>query len=284
MFRLITVILIIIILVFTSLSVIKISNERNNNPTLSKLPELSSPMPSQSPDKTILPKTSPNILPTTPKPTTTPPSSLKTTAPAQSYTEISWGNRNKNQVIFTFDAGAGNHSLEKILDALKKYNIKSTFFVTGSWVEKNTENTKKISLEGHEIFNHTFTHPYLTKITDEEIKNELNRTEQLIYDLTGKTTKPYFRPPYGDRDQRVLNAASSAGYRSVYWTVDALDWKENESFTADQVKTRIYNNLQPGTIYLMHIGDNITGNILEEVFLYIQSKGYKIVSLSEGTV
>lgn len=188
----------------------------------------------------------------------------------------------KKIVVFTFDAGAGKQSLDSILKTLKKHGVKATFFVTGSFAEKNGEDIRRIAAEGHEVFNHTDTHPNLTKITDEKIIAELESAEQKISMLTGKTTKPFFRPPYGARDERVRRVCASAGYRCVYWTVDALDWKEDQGITDAEVKTRILKNLSPGAIYLMHIGDNITGRVLDEVLTEIKRQGYGILSLSQA--
>ena len=196
--------------------------------------------------------------------------------------EIVWANKNTKQVVFTFDAGAGAQSLDAILTILEKYNLKATFFLTGKWAEKNSEGTKKIATAGYEIFNHTYSHPYLTKISDEQIIDELTKTEVIINSLTGKIAKPYFRPPYGDRNQHARDVAAGVGYQSVYWTIDAWDWRESEGVTAEQVKSRILDNLKPGTIYLMHIGDNITGQILDDVFSQILGQGYQINPLSIG--
>ncbi|MDP2909909.1 MAG: polysaccharide deacetylase family protein, partial [bacterium] len=201
---------------------------------------------------------------------------------AEFLPEIVWGNKNKQQVIFTFDAGSGTHSLDHILSVLEKYGLRGTFFITGKWAEQNSDSVRRISEAGHEIFNHTYSHPYLTQITDGRIVEELDSADRIISGITGVSTKPHFRPPYGDRNNHVFQVAAEAGYRAVYWTVDALDWKEEEGFTAAQAKDRIMSNLKPGAIYLMHIGDNITGEILDEVFSEIQGQGYLIVPLSEG--
>lgn len=196
--------------------------------------------------------------------------------------EVVWGDRDARQVIFTFDGGASAESGEWILSALKKHGIIGTFFLTGKFAEENPELVKKIARGGHDIFNHTYSHPDLTALSNEEIKNELARADLAIKNLTGKSTKPYFRAPYGARDGRVLKAAAEAGYTSVYWTADVLDWKESEGFTAKQAKARIFANLEPGALYLMHIGDTITGTILDEVFSEIKSRGYAVVSLTRG--
>ncbi len=194
--------------------------------------------------------------------------------------EIARGNPNKKQLIFTFDCGAGTNSANKILEIAQKHGIKLTFFTTGKFTEKNPEIIKKFAAAGHEVFNHTYDHPYLTKITDEQIKDELAKADGIISQQTDATTKPYFRPPYGDRNQHVLEIASELGYQSVYWTTDALDWMPDK--TRDQVKTQIYSHLKNGAIFLMHVGDDITGQILDEVFTKVENDGYKIVSLTEG--
>lgn len=194
--------------------------------------------------------------------------------------EISRGNPNKKQIIFTFDCGAGTHSAQKILEVAKKHDVKLTFFVTGKFAEKNPDLIRQIIVEGHEVFNHTYSHLHLPQITDEQIREEINKAEVIISSLTGTTTKPYFRAPYKERDVRVLNIINELGYQSVIWSVDALDWMPDK--TTEQVKQQIYSHIQSGAIILMHVGDDITGNILDEVFTYIEKQEYKIVSLREG--
>ncbi len=196
--------------------------------------------------------------------------------------EIYRGRTDKKQVIFTFDGGSGTQSTRQILSILEKYNIKATFFLTGKWIENNPFLTILIKGGGHEIFSHTYNHPYLTRISDNEIREELRKTNDILFKLLGINSRPYFRPPYGDRDERVLRIASSEGYQSVYWTVDALDWMENEGETDISVMNRIKDNLSPGTIYLMHLGDNIIGRILDQAIIDLKNDGYEIVSLTEG--
>ncbi len=196
--------------------------------------------------------------------------------------EIYRGRTDEKQVIFTFDGGSGTQSVREILATLEKHKIKSTFFLTGKWIENNPFLTILIKDGGHEIFSHTYNHPYLTRISDEEIRKELRQTDDIFFKLLGINSRPYFRPPYGDRDERVLRIASSEGYQSVYWTIDALDWVEVEGETDLSVMSRIKNNLSPGNIYLMHLGDNIMGRILDQVIVDLNNQGYKVVSLTEG--
>lgn len=201
---------------------------------------------------------------------------------AVSANEISRIQTDGKIVVFTFDAGSGDSSLEQILAALAEYDIQATFFVTGNWAEQYPFGVREMVDQGHEVFNHTFTHPHLPGLLSAEIKSELDRTDAFIKDLTGKSTKPYFRVPYGDRNAFVLETAAQAGYQSVYWTVDALDWKESEGVTAAQVKQRVLDNLKPGAVVLMHVGDAITGSIVDSLFSEIESTGFMIRSLGQA--
>jgi peptidoglycan/xylan/chitin deacetylase (PgdA/CDA1 family) len=208
----------------------------------------------------------------------------KAATPTEQFTptnkEISRGNINKKQIIFTFDCGSGDNSANKILEVAQKHNLKITFFATGKFAEQYPGDIKKFAAAGHEIFNHTYDHPYLTKITDDQIKEEFEKTDTIINSLTSKTSKPFFRPPYGDRNQHVRDLAQSLGYQEIYWTTDALDWQEGR--TNEQTKEKIYSSLKNGEIILMHVGDDITGQILDEVFTHVENQGYEIVPLSEG--
>ncbi|MCX6718770.1 MAG: polysaccharide deacetylase family protein [Candidatus Taylorbacteria bacterium] len=196
--------------------------------------------------------------------------------------EIVRGNATKKQVIFTFDGGDGIRSADKIMTVLAEHKVTGTFFLTGRFVEKNPILVRKMALSGNEIFNHTYDHPHLPELSAEEIGSELARMDQATERVSRYVPKKFFRAPYGDRDQRVLAAAQAAGYESIYWTVDARDWQESEGETDASVRSRILSTLAPGNIYLMHIGDNITGDILDSVFTEIEKRGYKIVSLTEG--
>lgn len=218
----------------------------------------------------------------TPPPPAPAPSPSPAPAPFSVPPQITWANRNKNQVVFTFDAGSGTNSFWPIINAFEARGLKTTFFLTGRWAETNPTLVQTIAQKGHEFFNHTYSHPRLTQISDQAIIDELQKTDEIIFNLTGRHTQPYFRPPYKAVDSRVLEVAARQGYQSALWTIDALDWKEGLGPMPEDVKNQILNNLAPGTIYLMHIGDNYTGVVLDEVLGEIINRGYTIVPLSEG--
>ena len=197
-------------------------------------------------------------------------------------TEITHGDRSKRQIIFTFDGGSTIDSGDQILKVLAAHQVKGTFFLTGKMIESYPAFVKRIADANNEIFSHTYDHPDLTTLSSKEIGLELTKMENVLQTAVGISPKPYFRAPYGARDTRVLTTAVKAGYTSVYWTVDAMDWKAGQGETSAEVKNIILSSLAPGNIYLMHVGDPITGEILDDVFTTIESKGYKIVSLTQG--
>lgn len=199
-----------------------------------------------------------------------------------SAVEIFHGDTSKKQVIFTFDGGATTESGDAILAVLAKHHVKGTFFLTGKMIEKNPDLVRRIVAAGHEAFNHTYDHKDLTILTDMQITGELDGMAQVLASTTNTTPRPYFRAPYGAQNAHVQQVAAQDGYQSVGWTVDALDWKEKQGETAAQVQARILSHVSPGTIYLMHVGDTITGSILDNVFTTIEAKDYKIVSLTQG--
>ncbi len=200
----------------------------------------------------------------------------------QVLSEIRHGDRSKKQVIFTFDGGAGIQSADAILAILAKHHVKGTFFLTGKMVLGHPDLVRRIAAAGHEIFNHTYDHKDLTKLTDAEIKRELLDMDSALEKTVGSSTRPYFRTPYSAVNAKVLSAAGAIGYRSVEYTLDALDWREGQGETAAQVQKRVLSHVAPGVIYLMHLGDNITGEILDKLFSDIEARGYKIVSLTQG--
>lgn len=192
------------------------------------------------------------------------------------------GNVQNNQVIFTFDGGEGAQSASAIMDILARHNARGTFFLTGTWMSRNPLLVRRMVTEGHEVYSHTYSHPHLPGLEEQDIFRQLKMTDDMFMSLTGTTTKPYFRPPFGDYDARVLRTAARNGYRAIMWTVDAGDWMEEMGFTDEEIKARIYGGLAPGSIILMHVGDTATGRILDEVLTEVKGRGYTLTTLSAG--
>lgn len=188
-------------------------------------------------------------------------------APAVDYS-------NKKLIALTFDDGPHPNTTPLVLETLKKYNAKATFFMLGNMVSKYPDLAKQVYEEGHELGNHTMNHLNLTKLTKDEIYYEYNSTEQAIIQATGHPSTA-FRPPYGSTNDLVKAVIPKTFHR---WTVDTMDWKDRNS---DQLIANIKKDAHPNAIVLMHDIHPSTAEGLDAVLQYLQSEGYTFVTLSE---
>ncbi len=194
--------------------------------------------------------------------------------------EIERGPESSKRVALTFDAGSTNVPTPAILAALRTRGLRCTFFLTGRWAEQYPDTVRAIAAAGHELANHTYTHPDLTQLSDAAIADELRRTDEKVRALTGRNTRPYFRAPFGARNRRVLQAASAAGYRHVYWTVDSWD-SVRKDITASAIRARVTSLTGPGHIVLLHCGSAATAEALPQLIRDLQSEGYQIVTVTQ---
>ena len=194
--------------------------------------------------------------------------------------EISHVDRADNKIALTFDAGASPVPTPSILRTLKAAGLHVTFFLTGKWCEQNPDLVREINQEGHEIGNHTYSHPDLRKLTDNHICDQLKKLDDIVTRLTGNSTKPFFRPPFGGRNTEVLRTASEQGYTSVYWSVDSWD-AFKKGITSKEIEDRVLERVQSGDIVLMHCGSQPTATALPDLIRELQSRGYEIVTVSE---
>lgn len=220
----------------------------------------------------------------TAQPTTPPPATE--TPPAGGAAEvIRYGDTSRKVVAFTFDAGADAGYTMLILDTLKANGIHASFGMTGKFAETYPDLVKRMVNEGHTLINHTYDHKSFTGnstqdygLTEQERWDELNRTEQIIHDLTGVTTKPYFRPPYGDYDESVNEDVGAIGYKyNVMWAVDSRGWT---GIPAAQITSRCLEMLEPGAIYIFHVGSQSQdGPALQSIIDGIKARGYEITDV-----
>jgi len=181
------------------------------------------------------------------------------------------------KLSISFDAAWGDDSTLEILDILDKYNVKSTFFLVGFWVDKYPEHVKEIYKRGHDIGNHSTNHPYMTKLSEEEILRELNITGDKIKELT-KEKPILFRPPFGDYNNKLINICRDNGYYVIQWDVDSLDWKE---MGVQPVVDRVTRNVRNGSIVLFHNNAKYVSEYLPIIIEKLQNDGYEIVPISE---
>lgn len=200
---------------------------------------------------------------------------------AASSTYITKGSTASKVVALTFDDGSDGTNINKILDILSANNVKATFFLTGSGAKKHPSWIKNISAKGHQLGNHSYSHPDFTKLTAAKIKSELDTTETAIKGITGKSTKPIFRAPFGASNAAVLKAVGDAGYtHTIQWNIDTVDWK---GVSATEITNKVVNNIVPGSIVLMHTGAGASGTpgALPGIISKLKAKGYKFVTVSE---
>ncbi|MGN1051407.1 MAG: polysaccharide deacetylase family protein, partial [Acutalibacteraceae bacterium] len=179
----------------------------------------------------------------------------------------------KKEVSISFDAAWGNEQTETLLEILDKYKIKTTFFLVGDWVDKYPESVKDIAQHGHEVENHSNTHPHMTQISLAEQKEEINKCNKKIEKITGKCPT-LFRAPYGDYDNTVMTASRNCKMYCVQWSIDSIDWKNP---TPAQMVERITSNIENGSIILLHNGAENTPEALPMIIEGIKSAGYDIV-------
>jgi len=180
-------------------------------------------------------------------------------------------------VSISFDAAWGNEQTNDLLDILDKYKVKSTFFLVGDWVDKYPDSVKEIDKRGHDVGNHSNTHPHMTQLSNEKISEEVLLCNNKIKEITAKDTT-LFRPPYGDYNNAVVENVQKNGMYCIQWDVDSLDWKDPSPET--MVKT-IMKKIKPGSIILMHNGAKNTPEALPMIIEAVLQEGYTFVPISE---
>jgi peptidoglycan/xylan/chitin deacetylase (PgdA/CDA1 family) len=187
------------------------------------------------------------------------------------------GPTGRRDVTLTFDVAYDARYTASFLDVLRRYGVKATMFVTGEWADANPALVRRMANEGHLVGNHSYSHPEFTKISDREIARQLARTDAAISARTNRSTKPYFRPPYGAQDARVNRGLGDEGYRyDVLWTVDSLGWK---GLTAPEVVRRCIERAAPGAILMFHLSAKPDLDALPWVIQWLRNNNYRLVRL-----
>ncbi|WP_342598167.1 polysaccharide deacetylase family protein [Psychrobacillus sp. FSL H8-0483] len=208
------------------------------------------------------------------KPSTKVPAKEEQNVPKTTTEEACEVSPKDKVVSLTFDDGPNPDTTVKILETLKKYNAKATFFMLGSRVSFYPEIVQEMKAAGHELGNHTWNHPDLTKASSEKIALEINNTDNAVEKASG--SKPtVFRPPYGAVNQTVRNQTALP---VVLWDVDTMDWKYRDpNHLLQHVKQHVKN----GSIILMHDIHASTAEGLDAVLAYLKGEGYSFVTISE---
>ena len=185
-------------------------------------------------------------------------------------------NRDDNKISISFDAAWGGDKTLGILDLLDEYNIKTTFFLVDIWTQKYPELVKEIVARGHEIGNHSTSHPQMSKLNETQIAKDLNTQADNVLAIAG--VRPVlFRPPYGDYNNRVITTARAQGFVPIQWSVDSLDWKNRG---AQEIINRA-TKVKSGDIVLFHNDSQYILDALPAVLKYYAENGYSVVPISE---
>lgn len=186
--------------------------------------------------------------------------------------------RPDQKIALTIDAAWEDDKTAFILETLAKHDVKATFFLCGVWVEAYPEHVKEIAAQGHEIGNHSLTHPHMSKLTAAQIQEELAQLDDQIEALTGKRCTK-FRAPFGEYNDTVITAVRELGYEAIQWDVDTIDWKKERS--AETILDTVLPRLSPGCIILCHNNGYQIEQYLPVLIEQALEQGYEFVTIDE---
>ena len=181
--------------------------------------------------------------------------------------------KDKPMIAFTFDDGP-NYNTSKVIDIFNKYNVKATFFLLGSNIKGHEDIVKKMNSSGMEIGNHTYSHRLLTRLKKEEIKEEFEKTNKLVFEIISKYPS-LTRPSYGSTSSTIRSVIETP---IIIWDIDTLDWKYHNS---KRIYNKVIDKVRDGDIILMHDIYSATSNSLEMIIPKLLDEGYQLVTVSE---
>ena len=184
----------------------------------------------------------------------------------------------KKQVAISFDAAWGNDDTEQLINILKEYDVPATFFVVGAWVDKYPESVKQLSDAGHQIQNHSNTHPHMPQLSKAQMMDEISSCNKKIEGITGVCPN-LLRPPYGDYDNVLIETLEEMNMKTIQWDVDSLDWKDNA--TPDSICKRVTSKVKNGSIVLFHNDADHTPAALPTILKCLKDEGYEFVFIED---
>ena len=204
-----------------------------------------------------------------------PPVGPAGTAQLAQYDAAYVGNTQEKVLYLTFDAGYENGCTGQILDVLKKHNVPATFFLVGNYLETNPDLVRRMVQEGHTVGNHTMHHPDMSKLsTKSAFAKELTDLETLYQSITGQTMKKYYRPPQGIYSQENLEMAKELGYKTVFWSLAYVDWRNDAQPTAEYAFSKLLPRTHNGAVVLLHSTSETNAKIMDELLTKWKSMGY----------
>lgn len=202
---------------------------------------------------------------------------LQVTANVDKLLPIYCVDTEEKKIALTINCAWENKDIDKILNSLKEYNVKVTFFVVGDFAKKYPESVKAIYDAGHEIGNHSFTHPHVNSLSLEDNVKQINDCNELIKQITGVSPMLY-RAPYGEYNDTVIKASKKVNMYAIQWNVDSLDYTD---LSKEDMWKRIEKGIGHGSIILMHSGTKNTADALPYIIENLQNMKYDIVKVSD---
>ncbi len=187
----------------------------------------------------------------------------------------------EKKIYLTFDCGYENGNMDNILNALKKHQVTATFFVVGNFINDNPELVKRMADEGHNIGNHSFTHPDMSVMNEEDFKKQLSDLENKYKEVTGNEVVKLYRPPQGKYSLHSLDMANALGYKTIFWSLAYVDWYEDKQPTKEEAFDKLLTRIHPGAIVLLHSTSKTNGEILDELLTKWEEMGYEFGDLKE---
>ena len=192
------------------------------------------------------------------------------------------GDTAEKVIYLTFDAGYENGSTAKILDILKTHNVPAAFFLVGNYMEKNADLVRRMVQEGHIVGNHTMHHYDMSKLSEKEaFSKELTDLEDLFLAITGKELPKYYRPPQGIYSENNLKIAQELGYRTIFWSLAYVDWKNDAQPSAEYAFSKLLPRTHNGAVVLLHSTSSTNAEILDQLLSKWKDMGYRFASLEE---
>ena len=211
-----------------------------------------------------------------------PPTGNASAAELKKYNAYFIGDTTQNTIYLTFDCGYENGNTEPILDALKKHDVKATFFVVGNFLETSPEIVKRMIAEGHMVGNHTYHHLDMSSISSmDAFKKETQDVENLFEQITGTPITKFYRPPQGKYNIENLKMAQELGYHTFFWSLAYVDWYQDKQPTKDEAFGKLLKRIHPGAIVLLHSTSSTNAQILDELLTKWEEMGYTIKPLTE---
>ena len=185
-------------------------------------------------------------------------------------------------IYLTFDAGYENGNTPAILEALKKHDVKATFFVVGHFLETSPDLVRKMVEEGHTVGNHTYHHPDMSEIADvSSFQKEVEDVKLLYEEITDKEMVKFYRPPQGKYSESNLKMAKELGYYTFFWSLAYVDWNPDNQPTKEEAFEKLTGRIHPGAIVLLHNTSKTNGEILDELLTKWEEMGYHFGTLDE---